>query len=144
MYVLLRFYLLKTLKCEFINCKQTENKFVFNFSWFLITCNILCATIRTCTTYITTQLQATIVLFTRNFTQGWLLNCYWLASALSCIFIVQHYQSNERSWSGSFLFWPSRPLVYVHSYTCLSVCWDRVGCICLYVFYIACYVFAYV
>ena len=38
--ILLRFYLFKTFKHEFINCKQGENKYVFNFG-------------QTCTTHIT-------------------------------------------------------------------------------------------
>ena len=49
------------------------------------------------------DLQTAIVLFTRNFTQGW-LNTYYSSSALSCPFIVQDKQSNERSWN-EYDFW---------------------------------------
>ena len=57
----------------------------------------------------------------RFFTQGWLNSYYWLP-AQSCRIIVQHEQYNERSWSRYFAFSRtlSRPLVYVHSHTCLS------------------------
>ena len=40
------------------------------------------------------ELQATTLLLTCNFTQSW-LNSYWLSSALSCPFVVQHDKSNE-------------------------------------------------
>ena len=46
--------------------------------------------------------QTTTVFFARNFTQGW-LNSYAL-SAMSCPFIVQRKQADERSWSRQFVF----------------------------------------
>ena len=53
------------------------------------------------------DIQTTIVLFTRNVTQGWLI-------FLSCPFIVQHNQSNERCWNRRFVFSPSRELYRDH------------------------------
>ena len=61
------------------------------------------------------HLQATTVLFTLNFTQGW-LNYYWPLPALSCFFIVQQEQSNELSVSRIL-----HTLLFVHSHTCLSL-----------------------
>ena len=71
------------------------------------------------------DLQTTTVFFTRNFTQDW-LNSYWLSSNLAGLFIVQHNQSNERSWIRTFMFLPFHELycdhlLFVYSYTCLSL-----------------------
>ena len=89
----------------------------------LIVGTILCTTVQTCsrTTYMTStitiivwfvtliDLQTTTILFTRNFTQGW-LNSYNSLLPLSCPFIVQHNQYNEHSWNRTFVFSPSREL----------------------------------
>ena len=53
-----------------------------------------------------------------NFTQG-RLNSYCLSSALSCPFIVQHIQSNKRSWIRRFAFSPSRELYRDRLYMCI-------------------------
>ena len=93
---------------------------------------------------LTLEILKPLFWFTRNFTPGWLISDY-LSSALSCVFILQHDQSNERFWNRSFAFSKtlSRLLVYVHSHTCLSlflscllllVYLDRIPCICLCVF----------
>ena len=60
------------------------------------------------------DLQTTTFLFTRYFTQGWLNSYYsWLSSALSCLFIVQHNQSNKLYWSISKYIenYPSKPTI---------------------------------
>ena len=73
------------------------------------------------------DLQTTTVLFTRNFTEGWLNSYYW-SSALSCPFIVQHKQCNQRSWSRKFAFSLSQELycnfyvVYEHIAVCYYHC----------------------
>ena len=90
------------------NCKNSKNKYAFNLSFFLLSALSFVPLFPTCTTYttITTtiiclvhyslHLHATTVLFTRNFTQGW-LHSYWLSSALPCLFKIQHDDLNERS-----------------------------------------------
>ena len=45
----------------------------------------------------------------RNLSQGW-LNYNWLSSAMSCLFIDQQDQSNERCWTGRFAYSASREL----------------------------------
>ena len=59
------------------------------------------------------ELQTTTVLFTCNFTQGW-LNSYWSLSALCYPFVVQHEQFNESSLTRRFVFSPSRELYRNH------------------------------
>ena len=85
-------------------------------------------------------LTTTIVLFTGNFTQSW-PNSYWLSSALSCPFIVQEDQSNERSWSSRFVHSASREFYVIacmcaflylsvpHACCCWFI-WGGVRCIC--------------
>ena len=58
------------------------------------------------------------VLFTRNFTQGW-LNYYLLSFALSWPFIVQDNQYNKHFWSRTFLFSPSRELYCDFIFICV-------------------------
>ena len=60
---------------------------------------------------------AELVLFTCNFTQGW-LNFYWLPSALFCSFIVQQDQSNERAWNRTLACSFLREVYY----DCLHMC----------------------
>ena len=101
---------LKTFKFEFINCKQSKNNtsmcliFLFSLLYTLFMCptvsnlysknynNIclfdilltqLCAILHTMEIF-----KHATVLFTRNFTQGW-VNSYWLL-ALFCPFTVEH------------------------------------------------------
>ena len=64
-------------------------------------------------------LQTTTVLFTCNFTQGWWNFYYYSSSALSCLFIVQHKQSNESSWSRTFVFSVSRELYCNFIFVCV-------------------------
>ena len=59
----------------------------------------------------------------RVFTQDW-LSYYYLSSALFLSSIVQHKQSNESSWSRTFVFWLSREL-YCNFFV---VCVDIVVC----------------
>ena len=74
--------------------------------------------------------QTMTVLFTRNASshkKDW-MNFYFLSLALSCRFIVQDNQSNERSGSRRFVFRPSRELycdytvVCVHLVVCAFAC----------------------
>ena len=81
------------------------------------------------------DLQTTTVLFTRNFTQGWLNYYYWLLSVLFCPFIVQHNQYNERSWNRTFVFLCSQELhcdlIFDH-----NVCSYCVRLVCAFVIYL--------
>ena len=122
--MILLFY--KCLKCEFVDCRQSKNNYVLNFRSILyLYALLMCATVfnlynvgyslytsvrahTNCSVDLyNSDLQTTTVFFTRNFTQGW-LNSNYSSSALSCPFIVQHKQSNERSRSRTFVFSLSR------------------------------------
>ena len=75
---------------------------------------------------------------TPNVPQFW-LNYYWLSSAMSCPFIVQQDQPNERSWTGRFAYSVLENSIATacicafsvcHLCLLLLVCLDRVLCIC--------------
>ena len=79
------------------------------------------------------ELQTTTVLFTLNFTQGW-LNSYWLLPALYCLYICLHLLFAELSQSKMFVYSLSR-----EPYSDFIVVVD-----CVFFFHVACCVFVYV
>ena len=78
-----------------------------------ITCLVRCSKHTTIRWIFTTT---TCFVFTRNFTQDWLNSTHY--RLLSCPFIIQQHQSNERYWNRSFAYSASRELYRDHLYMC--------------------------
>ena len=95
-----RLFVVHTILCATVfNLYNNTRNYLFVI---LLTSSVLISTNSCSVDLYNSDLQTTTVFFTCNITQGW-LNSYAL-SAMSCPFIVQRKQADERSWSRQFVF----------------------------------------
>ena len=105
-------------------CFASVNLFIVLIAFmplFTLNCTAIIVIITACPTQLfAILLTIATVLFTRNFTQGW-LNSYCVLIAIFVPFICTRLQSAERSQSRMFIMSPSREIYRVSFCICFLI-----------------------